>query len=54
MRTFFADCTLHKSSIAQIAEFVNKTGGNIQGKRILKTFKINTKQSIVFKNLKKH
>ena len=25
-----------------------------QGKRILKTFKINTKQSIVFKNLKKH
>ena len=26
----------------------------IQGKRILMTFKINTKQSIVFKNLKKH
>ena len=25
-----------------------------QGKRILNTFKINTKQSIVFKNLKKH
>lgn len=29
MRTFFADCTFHKSSIAQIAEFVNKTGGNV-------------------------
>ena len=25
-----------------------------QGKRILKALKINTKQSIVFKNLKKH
>ena len=26
----------------------------LQGKRILNTLKINTKQSIVFKNLKKH
>ena len=33
---------------------VHKDSYSLQGKRILNTFKINTKQSIVFKNLKKH
>ena len=33
---------------------IKKTKTYSQGKRILKTSKINTKQSIVFKNLKKH
>ena len=34
--------------------FFKSHKGNLQGKRILNTSKINTKQSIVFKNLKKH
>ena len=54
LRIRLAIYVFYPYEIADLLYAVVDNLGQPQGKRILNTFKINTKQSIVFKNLKKH